>query len=86
MTTIEFAPEIAGQTRDTTVRVRRPSRFRDALKAWFHRWRQRRADRLILLELSGWDERLLKDIGFTAHDVKAALGKERYGIHNLRQY
>ena len=43
-------------------------------------------ERLMLLELSSWDPRLLKDIGLAPYDVRAAVRDQHLGVHRLRQY
>ena len=73
MTTIDYSADIAGQTtNETAVRPAR-SRVLGTIGTWFLRWRQRSAERRMLYELSHWDPRLLKDIGITPYDVRAAL-------------
>jgi len=80
MTTIDYSAEVAGEA--TIATTARPARLgiSSVIKAWFARWRQRRFERHMLLELSNWDPRLLDDIGVTASDIRAALNKRHHGI------
>jgi uncharacterized protein YjiS (DUF1127 family) len=86
MTTIELSPEISGETRREAARPRRIGSILAAVAAWFNRWRERRAERQMLLDLADWDPRLLRDIGISAYDVKAALRDRHRGLANIRQY
>ena len=80
MTTIDYSAEIAGEATIAITDKPAHATIFGTIRARFVHWRQRNAERRMLLELSNWDPRLLNDIGVTASDVRAALNNRHHGL------
>jgi uncharacterized protein YjiS (DUF1127 family) len=81
MTTTDFA-DIAYRTGAEAGPIAEPKGrgMVAGIKARYAAWRQRRAGRMALVELSQLDAHLLRDIGVNAADVEAALRHRRRSI------